>query len=604
MAIRRSKTKTISNPLADSYNLDSLIEKYELFEKKYLGAKSVAPTTDNEGGSLEAGCMFFNSVDDTLYQYNGTQWGTLKGDQGDASTVPGPQGDQGIQGIQGATGPQGIQGDTGVAGDQGIQGIQGDQGIQGATGATGATGDTGIQGATGPAGANGLDGADGADGAQGIQGVAGNDGADGSNGIDGAPGDTGPQGPQGVQGLTGDTGATGATGPQGLTGPAGNDGATGATGPQGIQGIQGETGPAGSDGADSVVSSNDVTITVASGGEWRNIAWVDPDIAGGYERASARFQIVERDSGSHQEVHFYASHNFSSVRGAHITVLQNTSYSVNGAFRDLRIIEGGTYDGAVLQVWVADTTSPVIGCKVYMESNETSVGWQLLDFTSGDQIAGLSMAVEVDLTLTHSIQATDDIYVNGSKVYTEADGALGGGGGGGASINDTTYLTIDASDSAGWATNAYFYSGNYAGRPNSYSHYIPFYDLTSNYGSGVSMFNGSTPMGGIIIPTDGKYRVKGSFGFGAISGSSNPDISIRVDGASGPSFPNGRDTIYPLTFITAKGSDGGAGSHIEIDIIMDLVAGNNLNFMLAPNGLSLYKFLNRRNTNVSIEFLG
>ena len=54
------------------------------------------------------GDVYFNTVDKTLYTYDGSTW--IAGSSGTGS-----QGIQGIQGIQGNDGPQGIQGPQGPA---------------------------------------------------------------------------------------------------------------------------------------------------------------------------------------------------------------------------------------------------------------------------------------------------------------------------------------------------------------------------------------------------------------------------------------------------------------------------------------------------------
>ena len=40
----------------------------------YLGAKAVAPTTDNEGGPLQEGMLYFNTVSNGLFVWNGSAW--------------------------------------------------------------------------------------------------------------------------------------------------------------------------------------------------------------------------------------------------------------------------------------------------------------------------------------------------------------------------------------------------------------------------------------------------------------------------------------------------------------------------------------------------
>ena len=40
----------------------------------YLGPKAVAPTTDNEGGPLQEGMLYFNTTSNGLFVWNGSAW--------------------------------------------------------------------------------------------------------------------------------------------------------------------------------------------------------------------------------------------------------------------------------------------------------------------------------------------------------------------------------------------------------------------------------------------------------------------------------------------------------------------------------------------------
>ena len=47
---------------------------WEDFDKRYLGAKPNAPTTDNGGLPLETGALYFNTTDSSMYVWDGSQW--------------------------------------------------------------------------------------------------------------------------------------------------------------------------------------------------------------------------------------------------------------------------------------------------------------------------------------------------------------------------------------------------------------------------------------------------------------------------------------------------------------------------------------------------
>ena len=71
-------------------------------------------------------------------------------------------------------------------------------------------------------------------------------------------------------------------------------------------------------------------------------------------RAVGRFGIRERAGGRHQTAVFYASHHYGANSG--ITMLHSGFYS-GTPFRYIRVKEGGTYDGALLQVYIEDPSN-------------------------------------------------------------------------------------------------------------------------------------------------------------------------------------------------------------------------------------------------------
>ena len=50
---------------------------YDSFDDRYLGAKSSAPTTDNDGDALAEGAMYYDTGDDIIYVWNGSTWQTI-----------------------------------------------------------------------------------------------------------------------------------------------------------------------------------------------------------------------------------------------------------------------------------------------------------------------------------------------------------------------------------------------------------------------------------------------------------------------------------------------------------------------------------------------
>jgi hypothetical protein len=50
---------------------------YDDFDDRYLGAKSSAPTLDNDGNSLVTGALYWNSVSNTMFAWTGSAWGSI-----------------------------------------------------------------------------------------------------------------------------------------------------------------------------------------------------------------------------------------------------------------------------------------------------------------------------------------------------------------------------------------------------------------------------------------------------------------------------------------------------------------------------------------------
>jgi hypothetical protein len=52
---------------------------YDEFDDRYLGAKSSAPTLDNDGNALLTGALYWNSTDDKMYSWSGSAWVAITG---------------------------------------------------------------------------------------------------------------------------------------------------------------------------------------------------------------------------------------------------------------------------------------------------------------------------------------------------------------------------------------------------------------------------------------------------------------------------------------------------------------------------------------------
>jgi len=50
---------------------------YDSFDDRYLGAKSSAPTLDNDGNAIVEGAIYWNSTDNAMYAWTGSEWGSI-----------------------------------------------------------------------------------------------------------------------------------------------------------------------------------------------------------------------------------------------------------------------------------------------------------------------------------------------------------------------------------------------------------------------------------------------------------------------------------------------------------------------------------------------
>jgi hypothetical protein len=91
-------------------------------------------------------------------------------------------------------------------------------------------------------------------------------------------------------------------------------------------------------------------------------------------RAVGKFILRDTSGGNHQSAVFYATHHYGNY--SDITVLINSRYGGN-PFRYIRIQDGGTYDGALLQVYIDDSSSQV---QAWMLENIQASGWVIKDW--------------------------------------------------------------------------------------------------------------------------------------------------------------------------------------------------------------------------------
>jgi len=69
-----SETNAGNSATAAANSASAAATSYDSFDDRYLGAKSSAPTLDNDGDALITGALYFNTVSNTMFVWTGSAW--------------------------------------------------------------------------------------------------------------------------------------------------------------------------------------------------------------------------------------------------------------------------------------------------------------------------------------------------------------------------------------------------------------------------------------------------------------------------------------------------------------------------------------------------
>jgi hypothetical protein len=72
-----SATAAASSATAAASSATEAATTYDDFDDRYLGAKAVPPTVDNDGDPLQVGAIYWNSVSNAMFAWTGTEWGSI-----------------------------------------------------------------------------------------------------------------------------------------------------------------------------------------------------------------------------------------------------------------------------------------------------------------------------------------------------------------------------------------------------------------------------------------------------------------------------------------------------------------------------------------------
>jgi hypothetical protein len=85
-AASTSAASASDSATAAAGSASSAAASYDSFDDRYLGAKSSAPSVDNDGNALITGALYFNSTTPGMYVWTGSTW-TVMATSGDIESV-------------------------------------------------------------------------------------------------------------------------------------------------------------------------------------------------------------------------------------------------------------------------------------------------------------------------------------------------------------------------------------------------------------------------------------------------------------------------------------------------------------------------------------
>ncbi len=131
------------------------------------------------------------------------------------------------------------------------------------------------------------------------------------------------------------------------------------------------------------------SITAAG---WYRIASNGPVAAGrtGGNRAFAKFTVQDKTSGRHKAIVFYAGYHYGNQPT--IVLLGNSRHGGTGRITKIRLIEGSTYEGAAVEVYI-DGSATV---EFQITENFQDYGWIAVNWEAGSIPTGFTVT-QLDL---------------------------------------------------------------------------------------------------------------------------------------------------------------------------------------------------------------
>ena len=77
VAAASSATASASSATASANSATASAASFDQFDDRYLGYKATPPTTNNDGDPLTDGVLYYDTVNDVMYVWNGSAWQTI-----------------------------------------------------------------------------------------------------------------------------------------------------------------------------------------------------------------------------------------------------------------------------------------------------------------------------------------------------------------------------------------------------------------------------------------------------------------------------------------------------------------------------------------------
>jgi hypothetical protein len=86
-ASANSATASANSATASASSATDAAASFDSFDDRYLGAKSSAPSTDNDGNALLTGALYFNSSSSQIFNWTGSAWEAIKPTSGEQTNI-------------------------------------------------------------------------------------------------------------------------------------------------------------------------------------------------------------------------------------------------------------------------------------------------------------------------------------------------------------------------------------------------------------------------------------------------------------------------------------------------------------------------------------